>query len=441
VASASAALLAVALLPSPATLLGSPAALRARAASPPPAARSTRSAPAAGAARADTATVSIRAARMFDGRGHVLRDARVVVREGKIVGVDHEKTATYDLGDMTLLPGFIDAHNHEYWHFNPKGRLHTDRDGEDSVQAELSAAGEAWKTLRGGFTTIQSPGSPEDRDLRDWIDAGRIPGPRILTSLEPFFDDRLPPDSLRKLVDVRKKQGADVIKIFASESIRTGGRQTFSEAQLRALCGEAKAQGLRTMVHAHSDASVRAAVHAGCDQIEHGIFIADSTLRLMARTGTHFDPQCGLVFHNYLDHWSHFDGIGNYNAEGKAAMEKAIPRALEVFKRALGTPGLKLAYGTDAVAGAHGHEAEDMVCLVQQVGADPVRALELATSENAKALGMADRIGAITPGLDADLVAVAGDPTTDITAVRRVRFVMKGGTVYRNTRGDAGEGS
>jgi imidazolonepropionase-like amidohydrolase len=410
-----------------AALLASPAALSAQQVTAAPAARD--------------ATVTIRAARVFDGRGHMLENARVVVRDGKIVGVDHEQDATYDLGNMTLLPGFIDAHNHEYWHFNAQGRLHTAKDGETPVEAELSAAGEAWKTLQGGFTTIQSPGSPEDRDLRDWIAAGRIPGPRIVTSLEPFFDDSLTPDSLRALVRVRKHEGADVIKIFASESIRTGGKQTFSEEQLRALCGEARAQGLRTMVHAHSDASVRASVQAGCDQIEHGIFVADSTLRLMASKGTWFDPQCGLIFHNYLDNWPHYDGIGNYNAEGKAAMQRGIGLALDVYKRALATPGLEIAYGTDAVAGAHGREATDMVCLVKKVGADPMRVLEMATSGNAKALGMAGRIGAIAPGMEADLVAVAGDPLADITAVRRVRFVMKGGRVYRNTRGDAGEGS
>jgi len=384
---------------------------------------------------AQEGTVSIRAARVMDGKGNVLQNARVVVRGTRIVAIDHEPAATYDLGDMTLLPGFIDAHNHEYWHFNPQGRLHTGRDGESPVQAELSAAGEAWKTLQAGFTTIQSPGSPEDEDLRDWIDAGRLPGPRILTSLAPFSDNRLSADSMRTLVRARETQGADVIKIFASESIRSGGAQTMSQAQLGALCGEAKAQGLRTMVHAHSDASVRAAVHAGCTQIEHGIFVADSTLRLMASTGTWFDPQCGLVFHNYLDNWSHYEGIGNYNAEGKASMQEGIRLALDVLKRALATPGLKLAYGTDAVAGAHGREAEDMVCLVKEVGADPIRVLELATSENARALGMEDRIGSIAPGMDADLVAVAGNPLQDITAVRNVRFVMKGGKVYRNIRG------
>ncbi|MCG6954409.1 MAG: amidohydrolase family protein [Gemmatimonadetes bacterium] len=384
--------------------------------------------------KAQVGTVSIRAARLVDGTGNVLENARVVVRGDRIVAIDHEATATYDLGDMTLLPGFIDAHNHEYWHFNPQDRLHTGRDGENPVQAELSAAGEAWKTLQAGFTTIQSPGSPEDKDLRDWIDAGRLPGPRILTSLAPFSNNRLSPDSMRALVRLRKAQGADFIKIFASESIRTGGAQTMSDAQLAALCGEAQAQGLRTLVHAHSDASVRAAVGAGCTQIEHGIFVADSTLKLMGDTGTRFDPQCGLVFHNYLDNWSHFDGIGNYNAEGKASMEKGIGLALDVFKRALAVPGLQLAYGTDAVAGAHGHEAEDMVCLVNEVGADPMRVLELATSVNAKSLGMEDRIGTIAPGMAADLVAVAGNPLEDITAVRNVRFVMKGGKVYRNTR-------
>ncbi len=385
-------------------------------------------------ARAQENAVSIRAARVIDGRGHVLENARVVVRGGKIVAVDHGAEATYDLGDMTLLPGFIDAHDHVYWHFNAQGRLHEPGDGEDAIQEELAAAGEAWKTLQAGFTTIQSPGSPQDKDLRDAIDAGRIPGPRILTSLQPLTDARLSADSLRKLVRARKRQGADFIKIFASASIRDGGKQTFSDAQLRAMCAEALAQGLRTLVHAHSDASVHASVVAGCTEIEHGLFVSDTTLRLVGAMGTRFDPQCGLVFHNYLDNWSQFEGIGNYNAEGKAAMEKTEPVALDVYKRALARPGLRMAYGTDAVAGAHGREAEDMVCLVQQVGADPMRVLTLATSENAAAVGLASRIGAVEPGLEADLVAVDGNPLEDITAVRRVRFVMKGGTVYRNVR-------
>jgi len=379
-------------------------------------------------------TVSIKASRVIDGKGNVTENGRVVIRDGKIVSIDQEPNATYDLTGMTLLPGFIDVHDHVYWHFNQQGRLHGRGDGEDEVQAELSAAGEAWKTLQGGFTTVQSPGSTEDKDLRDWINAGRIPGPRILTSLQPFSNPRIQPDSLRALIRLRKSQGADFIKIFASESIRTGGAQTLSLAQLQALCGEATAQGLRTLVHAHSDASVRTAVMAGCTQIEHGIFVADSTLTFMADQGTIFDPQCGLVFHNYLDNWSHYDGIGNYNDEGKASMEKGIGLALDGFTRALATPGLTLTYGTDAVAGAHGREREDMVCLANEVHADPMRVLTMATSVNAASMNMSDQIGSIAPGMDADLVAVAGNPLDDITAVRDVRFVMKGGTVYRNDR-------
>ncbi len=390
-------------------------------------------------ARAQAGTVSLRASRVVDGRGNVLENARVVVQGGRIVSVDREPKATYDLTGMTLLPGFIDAHDHVYWHFNAEGRLHRSGDGETPVEAELSAAGEAWKTLLGGFTTVQSPGSPEDADLRDWIAAGRLPGPRILTSLQPLSNPRLSPDSLRALIRTRKREGADIIKIFASASIRDGGAQTMSREQLDAMCGEAKAQGLRTLVHAHSDASIQAAVRAGCTQIEHGIFAADSTLALMASTGTWFDPQCGLVFHNYLDNWSHYDGIGNYNAEGKASMQEGIGLALDGFRRALATPGLRLAYGTDAVAGAHGREVEDMVCLVNEAGADPMRVLTAATSGNAESMGLGDRLGAIAPGMVADLVAVAGDPLADITAVRDVRFVMKGGEVFRNVHaGSAG---
>ncbi len=385
-------------------------------------------------ARAQNGTVSIRASRVIDGRGNVIENARVVVSGSRIVAVDHETTATYDLTGMTLLPGFIDAHDHVDWHFNNEGRLHRRGDGEDEVEAALSSAGEAWRILQGGFTTVQSPGSAADRDLRDWIASGRIPGPRILTSLQSLSNASLSADSLRRLIQDRERAGADVIKIFASESIRTGGAQTMSLAQLQAMCGEATAQGLRTLVHAHSDASIRAAVMAGCTQIEHGIFVADSTLRLMARRGTWFDPQCGLVFHNYLDNWSHFEGLGNYNAEGKASMEKGIGLALDGYRRALATPGLRIAYGTDAVAGAHGREVEDMVCLVNEVGADPMRVLTEATSANAESMGLGDRIGSIAPGMEADLVAVVGNPLQDITTVRNVRFVMKGGQVFRNDR-------
>jgi imidazolonepropionase-like amidohydrolase len=232
----------------------------------------------------------------------------------------------------------------------------------------------------------------------------------------------------------RKAQGADVIKIFASASIREGGAQTLSDAQLAAICGEAKAQGMRTMVHAHSSESIKASVNAGCNQIEHGVFANDEVLKLMADKGVYFDPQVCLVFRNYLDNRAKYEGIGNYNEAGFAAMEKALPMAAEMYKRAIHTPGLKVIFGTDAVAGAHGRNAEELVCRVKDGGQSPLDAITSATSLTAESMHLGNEIGAIALGLQADIIAVRGDPTKDITALRNVQFVMKGGKVYKNDR-------
>ncbi|MGH7615778.1 MAG: amidohydrolase family protein [Gemmatimonadaceae bacterium] len=380
--------------------------------------------------------IVIRADRILDGRGSVITGGSVVVEGGKITKVNKTSTGpvTYDLKGYTLMPGLIDAHSHLSWYFNRQGRYHTRGDGDTPVEEMLSAAANAYATLMAGFTTIQSPGSAEDKDLRDWIESGGIPGPRVLTSLGPIQNARLTPDSMRAIVRRRKAEGADVIKIFASGSIRDGGQQTLSDEQLQAICGEAKAQGIRTMVHAHSVASIRASVNAGCDQIEHGVFADDETLELMAAKGVYFDPQICLVFRNYLDNRAKYEGIGNYNEAGFAAMEKAIPLSTAMFKKALKTPGLKVIFGTDAVAGAHGRNAEELVCRVQAGGQSPIDAITSATSLVAASMHMSDRFGAIAPGLQADLVAVPGDVTKDITLLRHVSFVMKGGKVYRNDK-------
>ncbi len=379
--------------------------------------------------------IVIHADRIIDGRGHVTTGS-VVVSGDKISSIEKAGgAATYDLKGMTLLPGLIDAHAHLMWYFNREGRYHSGRnDGDTPVQSMLSAAGNAYATLMSGVTTIQSPGNAEDHDLREWIQLGQIPGPRVITSLDPISSARPSPDSMRALVRARKAAGADVIKIFASESIRTGGALTLTQAQLDALCGEAKALGLRTMVHAHSAASVKATVKAGCNQVEHGVFADDEALKMMADAGVYFDPQICLVFRNYLDNRAKYEGIGNYNEAGFAAMEKAIPIATAMFKRALKTPKLNVVFGTDAVAGAHGHNVEELVCRVQAGGQSGMDAITSATSLGAEALRLGDQIGAIAPGMQADLIAVQGDPTKDITALRRVMFVMKGGRVYKNER-------
>ena len=386
-------------------------------------------------ARAQDATIVIHTSRLLDGRGGTLSNADILVVNGTIarvgaVGAVPAGAREVDLRGRTVLPGLIDAHSHVSWYFTRKGRLHTNGDGDTPSESMLAAAANAYATLMAGFTTIQSPGSAEDADLRDWIATQGLPGPRILTSLNPLT--RGTPDTLRMRVRQRKAQGADLIKIFASASIRDGGKQSMTDEQLAAACGEATAQGLRAIVHAHSAESVRAAVNAGCTQIEHGIFVTQAELDLMAQKNVYFDPQCSLVFHNYLDNRAKYDGIGNYNDEGFAAMERAIPLAAHDIRMALATKGLKIAYGTDAVAGAHGRNAEDMICRVKDSGESPMHVIVSATSVNAEALRLGDTIGAIAPGMQADIIATDGDPTADITAVRRVSFVMKGGKVFRN---------
>jgi imidazolonepropionase-like amidohydrolase len=383
---------------------------------------------------AQPAPVTIRAGRMLDGLGGARPDVVLTISSGRITGIAPYAggPVSYDLSGLTVLPGLIDAHVHETYYINSRGRLHTGNDGDSPATEAYGAAANAWATLRAGFTTVQSMGSDEDRDLRDAIASGAVPGPRILTSLDPITDASKTPEELRAMVRARKAAGADLVKLFASKSIRDGGGQTMSDAQLAALCGEAKALGLRSVVHAHSAESMRAAALAGCDWVEHGIFATQDVMNLMAERGVIFGPQCELVFRNYLDNRKWFEGIGNYNAAGFEAMERAVPLAHAGVRAALNTTGLTVTYGTDAVAGAHGRNGEDLACRVNQSGESPMHAVMSATSVNARAMGLGDRVGTLAPGFEADLVAVAGDPGRDVAALAQVRFVMKGGRVYRD---------
>jgi len=375
--------------------------------------------------------IVIRAGTLFDGRGNVQHNVDIVVQDGKILQVgrsDKESTAVYDLRRATVMPGWIDLHDHLVWHFGPNGRL--EDKSETPEQAALAAAGNAWATLEAGFTTVQSVGSPEDKALRAAIGNGSIPGPRLLTSLSPIEDAKLTPDQIREAVRKLKADGADLVKIFASRSIRQGGGRTMSDEQLLAACGEANALGLRTLVHAYGPA-VRAAANAGCTQVEHGTYATQEDLDAMAAHGTFFDPQVGLVIHNYLENKPKFLGIGNYTEEGFAKMQEVLPVIAEMFKHALATRGLKIVFGTDAVAGAHGRNAEEFIDRVR-AGQKPMDAMVAAQSRAAESLRKPDQIGAIAPGMQADIIALDGDPVSDITAVRRVVFVMKGGVVYKN---------
>jgi imidazolonepropionase-like amidohydrolase len=381
---------------------------------------------------AQNAAVIIRASSALDGQGRSVPDAAVVVQGGKIVSVESGRAgaATYDLRGLTLLPGLIDTHVHIDTHFGKDGRATSQ--GETPQQSMLYSVENAWVTLMAGFTTVQSIGSPSDVDLRTAIARGVVPGPRLLTSIRPVNENTGTPDEIRAFVRKVKADGADLIKLFASKSSREGGTQTMTDAQIQAGCGEAKAVGLRSWVHAHSPSSIRAATLAGCTSVTHGSQATDVELALMQQHGTFFEPNIGLVSQNYLENKPRYLGIGNFNEEGFAFTEKGIPMKREMFKRALTVSGLKLIMGTDAGAGAHGRSAEEIIYRVQVAGQPPRDAIVDATSHNAMSLGLAERIGALAPGLDADLIAVDGNPLEDITALRRVVFVMRGGTVYKN---------
>ncbi len=376
-------------------------------------------------------SVTIRAGALVNGAGSVARNVSIVVSGSTITQVAAASgTPSIDLGSLTVLPGFIDTHVHLGWHFGPDGRYAV---RETTPASQMGYAIEnAYLTLMAGFTTVQSVGDPVDKDVRDAIARGVLPGPRVLTCLRAITNAKLTVDQIRETVRQLKAEGADLVKIFASRSIRDGGGQTLSNEQIQAACGEARAQGLRTLVHAYQPATIIAAAEAGCTSIEHGTLADAASLASLAAHGTYLDPNIGLVKQNYLDNKARYDGIGNYNAEGFAAMEKAIPIDLAMFKMALATPKLQIVFGTDAVAGAHGRNIEELIYRVQQGGQDPAAAIASITSLAARSLGLERRIGTIADGMEADLIAVDGDPLKDITALRRVVFVMKGGKVLKS---------
>jgi imidazolonepropionase-like amidohydrolase len=376
--------------------------------------------------------IVIAASSLLDGKGHVVRDTRIVIEGSKIVAIDPQAAPVdYDLRGLTVLPGWIDAHVHLNWSFDKDGK--NQNAGATTQQAAYAAASNAWLTLMAGFTTVQSM----DRvaDLRDAIAKGNLPGPRILMiseSLTGQGEKTGTPEEIREYVRKQKEAGADLIKIYAAGAMLSGS-MTLSQEQLNAACDEARKVGLRTLVHAYRDA-VRGATIAGCTQVEHGLGATDDDFKLMAEKGTYLDPQAGLLMETYLQFKDQYVGTPFFpkTLEGFAGMEKILPMQHELIQRASKVPGLKIVFGTDAVAGAHGRNAEEFIDRVRDCGVDPMAAMVSASSLNAEAMGLANTIGSIAPGLEADIIALDGDPLQDITAVRRVVFVMKGGVAYKN---------
>ena len=382
-------------------------------------------------AQAQTNAILVRAGVLHDGKGGTLRNQDVTVRQGKIVSIAPagKQRPTYDLSGYTLMPGWIDTHVHIGWHFNREGRA--EYKNESPTEFMVAGAANVYATLMAGFTTVQSLGADSDQPLKVAIARGVIPGPRLLTSMQPFTEQSGTPDQIREQVRQRVAAGADLIKLFATKSIRDGGGQTMSDEQIQAACGEAKRLGIRSLVHAHASGGAKAAVLAGCTTIEHGTFLSDEVLDLIVARGVYLDPNFHTLFH-YPANKKAFLGIGNYTEEGFAEMAKALPVRIDTLKRAIAHK-VKIVFGTDAVAGAHGANAQEFLHRVEKGGMAPMEALVSATSRAAGSLGLGDRIGTLAPGFEADLVATAGDPVANIQSVNQVAFVMKNGVVYKNT--------
>ena len=381
-------------------------------------------------------TTVLRAARVLDGRGEALDDRDLVVREGRIAEIVPRGAGrgdrVYDLTALTVLPGYIDTHVHIGNHFDDDGRVHRPENDPSVAHLTLHGAENAYRTLMNGITTMQSLGSPRDAELRAWIDRGEVPGPRLLSSLGAVRADTGAPDEIRAWVRGRAAAGADVVKVFASTSIRLGGVTNLSAAQLEAACGEAHAQGLKAVVHLHRSDALRLAADAGCDQVEHGWLLEPADLEVFVESGMYLGNQIDLLFRNYEERGDRFAGVGGYTMEGFANLQAARPGALAVFRQAVATPGVRIVYSTDANAGSHGANTDELVAYVEQGGQAPMDAVVSATSLAAESLGLDDRIGAIAAGYEADVIALDGDPLADPAALGRVVFVMRGGRVYRN---------
>ena len=379
--------------------------------------------PAGAQAPAADEPITIRVGLLIDGAGETRENARVTVAGNRITRVDGLRGAVdHDFTDLTLMPGWIDTHVHLGSHFDAGGKVHGAPGAPEESEAELMlhAVANAWRTLLSGVTTVQSLGGEIDGPLRDRIAAGDIPGPRVLTSLRP--------------VTARTGDGADVVKVFAAGSVRDGGERTLSDEQIEAACDEARAQGLRSTVHAYGSEVVSAVARAGCNQIEHGNRYDADTIALLAEQGTFVGFHTGLLWDNYAQFRPQFIGVGNYTEIGFERMREARRIGLETFRETLRNGNVQIVFGTDATAGAHGRNFEEAIVRVDEGGQNSMDAIVAATSLAARSIGLEDSLGQIAPGFMADLVAVEGNPLNNITALRNVRFVMRDGIVYRNDR-------
>ena len=417
-------------------------------------------------AHAADETIALKAARLFDGKSSSLVQNGVVIVQGdKIVDAGSNLpipsgAQVIDLGDATLSPGFMDAHTHLTADYsgNYNGRRLQELDLNVSEQA-IHATVFARATVEAGFTTVRDLGSRfvasrefVDVALRNSINKGTIVGPRMLVATkgigatgghfdptsgfrdflfgrEPDYTDGIAngPDEIRKAVRFEVKNGADVIKAAVSGGVLSLADEVdtpqLTPAEMAALVDESHRLRRKVAVHCHGDQAAREAIEAGVDSIEHGSFMKPETLAMMKKKGTYLTPT--LMASEWI-----MGKLANYPAALQEKAKAAFNARSEMFRNAV-KMGVKISFGTDAAVYPHGENAKEFKLMVD-LGMSPIDALKSATTNDAELFGVAQKLGTLEKGKLADVIAVPGDPTTDITATARVSFVMKEGKIIRH---------
>src|SRR5262245_21307931 len=417
------------------------------------------------AAQAADQLIALKAARLFDGRSNALvQNAVVIVRGDKIVDAGSNlpipsDAQVIDLDDATLAPGFMDAHTHLTADFS--GNYNQRRLQELDLNASehaIRATTFARATVEAGFTTVRDLGSRfieshefVDVALRNSINKCLIVGPRMLVATkgigatgghfdptnafrdflfgrEPDYTDGIAngPDEIRKAVRFEVKNGADVIKAAVSGGVLSLGDEVdtpqLTSAEMAALVAESHRLRKKVAVHCHGDQAAREAIEAGVDSIEHGSFMKPETLTMMKKKGTFLTPT--LMASEWI-----MGKLDNYPSALQAKAKAAYLARSEMFRNAV-TMGIKISFGTDAAVFPHGQNAKEFKLMVD-LSMKPIDALKSATANDAELLGIGQKVGTLEKGKLADVIAVPGDPTADITATERVSFVMKEGKIIR----------
>lgn len=411
---------------------------------------------------ASAQTYAVRAARMFDSAtGKISSPGLVVVANGKIQSIGGEAPSgaqVIDLGDATLMPGFIDAHTHLTMDFDPDYNGAMLRNLQRTVaEKSIRSTANARKTLMAGFTTVRDVGSSDfiDVGLRNAIASGITPGPRMLVSVHALgstgghCDDQdsfrfglfghesgpedgviNTPEEARSAVRFNIKYGADIIKTCASGGVLSPTDDVdvpqLTQAELDALVDEAHTLRRKAAAHAHGAEAAKRAIRAGIDSVEHGTFLDDEALRMMRERGTYLVPTLTVRV-----------GIAEskFPPAVQAKADAAIKQQDAMVRRAVAM-GVKIALGTDAAVFPHGENALEFAYMAAD-GLTPAQSLMAGTSAAADLLGMRNKVGELKPGLLADVVAVPGNPLDDIKVTQQPIFVMKDGIVYRNDRAAA----